>query len=306
MFNTKDIKEDYPIWEDRVKYLFKLNENNEVVRNDNLDPAYFYDSCCYSRYLNHPNKKYLSRTITNFGDVYITYEVLFYLYYGYKPKRLFNSHPKDLPVLSNLIPIDSELPVKSGERFDSKPFAIQYMNECFYLKDGVVYYNERPMHHFRNYKDWFTWNEKFSHRSEFDTTIDKAGYKVFSICSAKYRVNRLKIQLKEQRILQKSEIIDHIDRSKNNDSFDNLRIVNATINARNRIKHTTGVTSKYKGVCCVKEGSNIGKFRARCMVSGKFNFLGYYLDDKDAALAYDAFVVANNLEHTTNKELGLL
>ena len=37
---SKDIKEDYPIWEDRVKYLFRLNENNEVVRNDNLDPAY--------------------------------------------------------------------------------------------------------------------------------------------------------------------------------------------------------------------------------------------------------------------------
>ena len=306
MFNTKDIKEDYPIWEDRVKYLFKLNENNEVVRNDNLDPDYFYDSCCYGRYLNHPNKKYLSRTITNFGEVYITYEVLFYLYYGYKPKRLFNSHPKDYPVLSNLIPIDSELPVKSGERFDSKPFAIQYMNECFYLKDGVIYYNERPMHHFRTYKEWSTWNEKFSHRSEFDTITGKAGYKVFSICGISYRVNRLKIQLKEQRILQKSEIIDHIDRSKNNDSFDNLRIVNATINARNRIKHTTGVTSKYKGVCLIKEGNNAGKFKARCMVNGKFNFLGYYLDDKDAALAYDAFVVANNLEHTTNKELGLL
>lgn len=42
------------------------------------------------------------------------------------------------------------------------------------------------------------------------------------------------------------------------------------------------------------------------MINGKINFLGYYLDDKDAALAYDAFVVANNLEHATNKELGLL
>lgn len=60
MFNTKDIKEDYPIWEDRVKYLFKLNKNNEVVRNDNLDPAYFYDSRHYGRYLNNIDKKYLS------------------------------------------------------------------------------------------------------------------------------------------------------------------------------------------------------------------------------------------------------
>jgi hypothetical protein len=41
MFNTKDIKEDYPIWEDRVKYLFKLTPDNKVTRNQEIDPAYF-------------------------------------------------------------------------------------------------------------------------------------------------------------------------------------------------------------------------------------------------------------------------
>ena len=42
------------------------------------------------------------------------------------------------------------------------------------------------------------------------------------------------------------------------------------------------------------------------MFRGESVFLGSFIFDKDAALAYDAFVVANNLEHTTNKELGLL
>ncbi len=40
MFGTKNIKEDFPKWEDRVKYLFKLTPDNKVTRNQEIDPAY--------------------------------------------------------------------------------------------------------------------------------------------------------------------------------------------------------------------------------------------------------------------------
>ena len=303
MFNTKDIKEDYPVWEDRVKYLFRLNENNEVVRNDNLDPAYFYDSRRYGRYLNHIDKKYLSRTITNFGEVYITYEVLFYLYYGYKPKRLFNSHPKDLPVLSNLIPIDSELPVKSGERFDSKPFAIQYMNECFYLKDGLLYFNERPFTHFKSWKEWKTWNEKYAHKNEMEQfSFAGWGYKIMSINGIGYQVHRMKIQVRDQIMLSKDVFIDHINRDISDNSFENLRYASPALNTKNRAKTKNLKSSRFKGVHFVTKSR---KWRAMCQDGTDIRIIGYFNTEAQAAEAYDNYVTCLGLYHTSNKDLGL-
>ena len=55
--------------------------------------------------------------------------------------------------------------------------------------------------------------------------------------------------------------------------------------------------SGYRGVYFDKRSS---KWRACILSSGKRINLGYYTTAKDGAMAYDKYVIDNNLEHTTN------
>lgn len=77
------------------------------------------------------------------------------------------------------------------------------------------------------------------------------------------------------------EIVDHI----NGDSLDNrrcnLRLVTASQNARNMIKHKA-TSSKFKGVSHYK-----GRWRARIKVNNVSIWIGTYGDEAHAAYAYD-------------------
>lgn len=306
MFGTKNIKEDFPKWEDRVKYLFKLTPDNKVTRNQEIDPAYFINDVAYGRYLNHKTKVYNYITIEFSKEVFKTAEVLFYLYYGYRAGCLFIKNEFNKPILEDLEDIPTTKHLKRSERFDNKPFAIEYMNECFYLKDGLLYFNERPFTHFKTWKEWKTWNEKYAHKNELEQfSIVQRGYKIMSINGIGYQVHRMKIQIRDQIILSKDVLIDHINRDTSDNSFENLRLSDCVDNARNRNKMTTPTTSKFKGVHFILSGSNKGKWRSKCYHDGSSKFLGHYRNEIDAAIAYDNYIIENNLLHTTNKELGL-
>lgn len=306
MFGTKNIKEDFPKWEDRVKYLFKLTPDNKVTRNQEIDPAYFMNDVAYGRYLNHKDKVYTYRTIEFSKEVFKSSDILFYLYYGYKPDCIFVKNEKDSPVLEDLEDIPTTKHLKRSERFDNKPFAIEYMNECFYLKDGLLYFNERPFTHFKTWKEWKTWNEKYAHKNELEQfSIVQRGYKIISINGIGYQFHRMKIQIRDQIILSKDVLIDHINRDTSDNSFENLRLSDCVDNTRNRNKMTTPTTSKFKGVHFILSGSNRGKWRSKCYHDGSSKFLGHYRNEIDAAIAYDNYIIKNNLLHTTNKELGL-
>lgn len=306
MFGTKNIKEDFPKWEDRVKYLFKLTPDNKVTRNQEIDPAYFMNDVAYGRYLNHKDKVYEHITIEFSKEVFKTAEVLFYLYYGYRAACLFIKNDFDKPILEDLEDIPTTKHLKRSERFDNKPFAIEYMNDCFYLKDGLLYFNERPFAHFKTWKEWKTWNERYAHKNEMTHfNLAEDGYKVLSINGISYRVSRMKIQVRDQIILSKEVYIDHINRNTSDNSFENLRLSDCIKNAQNISKRTTPTTSKFKGVHFILSGSNKGKWRSKCYHDGSSKFLGHYRNEIDAAIAYDNYIIENNLLHTTNKELGL-
>ena len=77
--------------------------------------------------------------------------------------------------------------------------------------------------------------------------------------------------------------VDHIDGNGLNNRRQNLRIVTPSNNSQNR-RPRKNCTSKFKGVSFSK---NHRKWATGIRVLGRYIFLGYFRDEKQAALIYD-------------------
>ena len=78
--------------------------------------------------------------------------------------------------------------------------------------------------------------------------------------------------------------VDHADGNKTNNHYENLRYATHIENGRNRKIQTNG-TSVYKGVGFHKP---MKKWRAQLTIDGKLKHLGYFENEKEAAVAYNA------------------
>lgn len=86
----------------------------------------------------------------------------------------------------------------------------------------------------------------------------------------------------------KEFMVDHIDRNGLNNTKINLRIASRSQNLMNSKKPKNGKTSKYKGVCLNKQTPNNKKcWRAEIRINRKSHFIGYFYNEKDAAIAYN-------------------
>lgn len=77
--------------------------------------------------------------------------------------------------------------------------------------------------------------------------------------------------------------VDHQNHDTLNNQKHNIRICNHSQNQANRIAQKNG-TSKFKGVYWYKRTK---RWMARIWISGSTRFLGYFINEHDAALAYD-------------------
>lgn len=114
----------------------------------------------------------------------------------------------------------------------------------------------------------YTWVAKWSHNDTWYAVAWKKG-SVGNIYLHKF-------------IMRTDEEIDHIDGNGLNCQKNNLRIVTRTQNMQNA-KPYRGGTSKYKGV---SKRSN-GRFQAKIRLNGKLIYLGSFIDETEAAMAYD-------------------
>ena len=77
----------------------------------------------------------------------------------------------------------------------------------------------------------------------------------------------------------------------------NCRWVTKSIQARNTRLLMSTNTSGFRGVCWDKR---VEKWRAYLSIKGKRIHLGYFDTPEEGAIAYNNYVIENNLEHTLN------
>lgn len=95
---------------------------------------------------------------------------------------------------------------------------------------------------------------------------------------------------------KQGQIVDHINRDRLDNRLENLRIVDAKMNALNR--GARGSSSKYKGVAKHKNGWQV-------YVNKKY--IGLFDSEQNAAKAYDVAVVSEYGDKAvTNQMLGLV
>jgi len=81
----------------------------------------------------------------------------------------------------------------------------------------------------------------------------------------------------------KDMFVDHIDSNGLNNQRSNLRLCTNQQNNRHARPYSNG-SSKFKGVCWHKR---IKEWQANIRIDGKLKHIGYFKNEKDAALAYN-------------------
>lgn len=296
---TRFFNEEFKTKEERIKNLF-ITDGTYLYINKDLSKDYFLDKQHYIRFIKDSDSKLKINTKYVFGETYIISECLFYLVNRYIPERLFIDENKHYDA-NYLLDFPDKYFYKAGERIQN----IEYLKECFGLtEDNVLYLKQRPKYHFRSYEAWKRHNTAAENKTEFDIdAVNIGGYKILSLNARYYVLHRVKYQLFLDRLLDDSELVDHIDRNKTNNSIDNLRVVDAFVNAQNRSLQSTNKTSKFKGVHWDKDKQ---KWVAKIKYKSKTIYIGAFDVEEHAAKAYDNFVEYNRLMTSTNSILGLL
>jgi len=84
-------------------------------------------------------------------------------------------------------------------------------------------------------------------------------------------------------------VVDHKNKNRSDNNLDNLQLLT---NRENSSKDKTGGSSKYTGVCWLK---NRNKWESRIRFKGRLRYLGSFIDEYDAHLAYqDALIKIKN------------
>lgn len=148
---------------------------------------------------------------------------------------------------------------------------------------------ERVKSEFRLGEDGLLYWKTQSRNGRRDLTTpagnNASGYRQVKIDGVLYSVHRV-VWLYHTGEWPKNTI-DHIDGNKHNNRIENLRDVSQRVNSQAHYSKMLGKTSQYTGVKWHRGNS---KWHAQAWHKGKKKHLGYFLDEKDAAKAYQSFV----------------
>lgn len=151
---------------------------------------------------------------------------------------------------------------------------------------GALYWRTRPVDLFSDGAQsaemaCHNWNSRWSGKEAF-TAVDGKGYRRGQINGRKYAAHRVVFALANGR--WPTHMVDHANGIPQDNRPGNLREATRSQNAMNVKSHRDGA-SLYLGVCWDK---NAGKWKASIRSAGKTRYLGLFLNEADAARAYDA------------------
>ena len=141
--------------------------------------------------------------------------------------------------------------------------------------------------------------DDFEHLSQWKWHCNKSGYaaRMQYVCY----IGKRKIQnmIHMHREVMKTPIgmvVDHIDGNKVDNRKINLRNCTESENQKNRLKHAKNTSSKYKGVYFHKHKK---KWYAHIKYSGKHHHLGSFVNENDAAIAYNNAALEHHGEYAS-------
>lgn len=114
---------------------------------------------------------------------------------------------------------------------EKKHLTLQFLKECFYYEDGVLYWKERPLEHFKNEHACNSWNTHFS--NTVAGTKHKA-YQYVHLNNNTLSIHRAIYQLCHNlEELPRNMVVDHIDGQSHNNHIENLRLLTRSENSKN-------------------------------------------------------------------------
>lgn len=127
----------------------------------------------------------------------------------------------------------------------------------------------------------FTWKIRVNNKKirTVAGSIDKEGYCIICLDGKKHRSHRLAFLYMEGYLPE--NCVDHIDRNKNNNKWDNLREVSHTCNMRNRDIQKNNKS----GIIGISWNKRDNNWLASIRISNKSFYLGYYINLIDAVKA---------------------
>lgn len=144
---------------------------------------------------------------------------------------------------------------------------------------GIFTWRYRDRKHFPSDRGHNVWNAKYSGKEAGSVIY---GYIQIKIFGYEFFAHRLAYLYMTGSFLGPGMQIDHIDRNRSNNRFENLRVVSSTVNMQNTFNPYRNNKVKVRGV----RQTLSKKFDARIRVNNKCQFLGTFSTAEEAHAAY--------------------
>lgn len=161
------------------------------------------------------------------------------------------------------------------------PETLAYLRECLSYNPGTgeLTWRERPRHHFKNERDFKSWNTRFSGKSA--GSVHPKGYLTVGLSPyGSIKAHRVCFALSHG--CWPTGLVDHRDRQNAHNSIFNLREATRSqnrVNSKPRLDSVSGI----KGV---RQWSS-GKWRASITVQKRWRHLGMFETKEEAIAAYN-------------------
>lgn len=145
---------------------------------------------------------------------------------------------------------------------------LKFLKECFEIKDGLLYWKERPLSHFKSEVGRKSFNTQFAGKPCVRELMKGQRYLKVKILDSLFQQHRIMLSLYIDRVLTCNEIVDHVNGNCLDNSKENLRVADHFVNSRNQKRSVKNITGK-SGVYFLQNTDGTTFYRAQWNDKGK-------------------------------------